>query len=406
MAAGSAGMSSRATRTSTYVMSLPYRSCVAAHRAERHNTSACQASHLEKGVRTYGPTPRLLRGEPVAALRYYVNRLGYEILVVGVDESDGAADALRWAVREADVHDAKVTAVMAWGFLDQHHTIVAERFDPSYADDDALEAAQQPMSWPRTRRCVAVTCRVLNLARQPYYRWLKCPVSDAEWEQAHLANALFDARTDLQPSTPSNSPRSIYSDRARYHHDPRDGTSRLTQPVTRSCSSPQRFERNLIMTRTTTRLVVAALAIGALTLAACGDDDTTAGTEASPRTVEIDMRDIEFSPDEVDVEAGETVRFVFHNRGDVTHDAFIGDEAAQDDHEMEMRGEGEMSEMSDMGDEGGEGHDAMDDENGITVMPGETGEITHTFTEGDDLLIGCHEAGHYDAGMRIMINMS
>jgi uncharacterized cupredoxin-like copper-binding protein len=57
----------------------------------------------------------------------------------------------------------------------------------------------------------------------------------------------------------------------------------------------------------------------------------------------------------------------------------------------------------------GEGHDSMGDEGGITVMPGETGEtgeITHTFAEGDDLLVGCHEAGHYDAGMRIMINMS
>ncbi|MGC4897504.1 hypothetical protein [Micromonospora sp. DT31] len=27
---------------------------------------------------------------------------------------------------------------------------------------------------------VAVTCRVLNIARQPYYRWLAQPVGDAE----------------------------------------------------------------------------------------------------------------------------------------------------------------------------------------------------------------------------------
>jgi transposase InsO family protein len=40
---------------------------------------------------------------------------------------------------------------------------------------------------------VTVTCRVLNLARQPYYRWLAAPVTDAEWVQAHRANALFDA---------------------------------------------------------------------------------------------------------------------------------------------------------------------------------------------------------------------
>lgn len=43
---------------------------------------------------------------------------------------------------------------------------------------------------------VAVTCRVLKLARQPYYRWLACPVTDAELEEAYRANALFDAHRD------------------------------------------------------------------------------------------------------------------------------------------------------------------------------------------------------------------
>src|SRR5690625_2458306 len=39
----------------------------------------------------------------------------------------------------------------------------------------------------------AVACRVLKLCRQAYYRWLKQPVTDAEWARAHRANALFDA---------------------------------------------------------------------------------------------------------------------------------------------------------------------------------------------------------------------
>ena len=43
---------------------------------------------------------------------------------------------------------------------------------------------------------VVVTCRVLKLARQPYYRWLADPVTDAEYVQAHRANALFDAHRD------------------------------------------------------------------------------------------------------------------------------------------------------------------------------------------------------------------
>ena len=43
---------------------------------------------------------------------------------------------------------------------------------------------------------VAVSLRVLKLARQPYYRWLATPVTDAELAEAYLANALFDAHRD------------------------------------------------------------------------------------------------------------------------------------------------------------------------------------------------------------------
>ena len=43
---------------------------------------------------------------------------------------------------------------------------------------------------------VAVTCRVLKLARQPYYRWLANPITDAELTEAYRANALFDAHRD------------------------------------------------------------------------------------------------------------------------------------------------------------------------------------------------------------------
>ena len=43
---------------------------------------------------------------------------------------------------------------------------------------------------------VTVTCRVLKIARQPYYRWLAAPVTDAELDEAWLANAIFDAHRD------------------------------------------------------------------------------------------------------------------------------------------------------------------------------------------------------------------
>ena len=43
---------------------------------------------------------------------------------------------------------------------------------------------------------VAVACRVLGIARQPYYRWRTRPVTATELERAYRANALFDAHRD------------------------------------------------------------------------------------------------------------------------------------------------------------------------------------------------------------------
>lgn len=58
------------------------------------------------------------------------------------------------------------------------------------------------MTYPLVRELAAdgvpvtVTCRVLKIARQPYYRWLVEPYSVVEWERAHRINALIDAHGD------------------------------------------------------------------------------------------------------------------------------------------------------------------------------------------------------------------
>ena len=54
-----------------------------------------------------------------------------------------------------------------------------------------LAATGAPVGVP-----VSVTCRVLGLARQPYYRWIVQPVTAAELEEAYRADALFDAHRD------------------------------------------------------------------------------------------------------------------------------------------------------------------------------------------------------------------
>jgi len=59
-------------------------------------------------------------------------------IVVGVDESEGAAEALRWAVREAGARDATLTAVLVWGWLDQHPLDAEHPFDPDFGEADAV----------------------------------------------------------------------------------------------------------------------------------------------------------------------------------------------------------------------------------------------------------------------------
>ena len=50
-----------------------------------------------------------------------------------------------------------------------------------------LAAAGAPV-----RVSVAVACRVLGFSKQAYYQWLANPVSDRDWDEAHLINAARD----------------------------------------------------------------------------------------------------------------------------------------------------------------------------------------------------------------------
>ena len=141
------------------------------------------------------------------------------------------------------------------------------------------------------------------------------------------------------------------------------------------------------------RRVLFLLAIPVLAaLAACGSGDeptATAGPDGA-RVVEVEMRDIAFAPTAVDVRAGETVRFVFKNTGQVVHDAFIGDQAAQDEHERETRGGGDHGAGS----------------NAVSVKPGKTAQLTYTFERPGQILIGCHQPGHYTGGMKAAVNIA
>ena len=141
------------------------------------------------------------------------------------------------------------------------------------------------------------------------------------------------------------------------------------------------------------RRLIAVLSVPALLLlGACGsgDDEPALASAGEDRTVEIEMRDIAYAPSSVDVRAGEKVRFVFTNTGQVTHDAFIGDAAAQDEHEKDMRS----------------GHDHGAASNAISLKPGKQGQLVHTFERPGQVIIGCHEPGHYTGGMKVTVNVA
>lgn len=61
-------------------------------------------------------------------------------VVVGVDGSEGAGAALRWAYHEAQLRHLELTAVMAWTYLDQHHPGGGQDFAPDYDQEEATAA--------------------------------------------------------------------------------------------------------------------------------------------------------------------------------------------------------------------------------------------------------------------------
>ncbi len=145
----------------------------------------------------------------------------------------------------------------------------------------------------------------------------------------------------------------------------------------------------------TPRSITLVGVVSVLLIAACGGDDDINANEVpdgdAGTAIEVEMRDIAFSPTSIDVEAGDTVRFVFTNTGKLTHEAYIGDAAAQEDHADEMASMGGM-------DHGGD--------DVLTVEPGKTGELTYTFDDAGTVQIGCHEPSHFEAGMVMDVAVS
>ena len=142
-----------------------------------------------------------------------------------------------------------------------------------------------------------------------------------------------------------------------------------------------------------------------------------AAAASATRTVNIEMTDLAFSPKTLEVKAGETVRFVLINKGQLLHEFNLGDAAMHAEHQKEMLKMQQSGAMTTTGmnhsgmDHSGMDHGAMgqgsmpmtgmthDDPNTVLVEPGKTAELTWTFSGTRDLEFACNVPGHYQAGM-------
>lgn len=140
--------------------------------------------------------------------------------------------------------------------------------------------------------------------------------------------------------------------------------------------------------------------------AAIGEPATAS---AATRTIQVKLGDNFYEPKTIQVKAGETVRFVLTNTGELLHEFNIGTAAMHAEHQKEMlammesgmlTATGINTDMSKMDHSKMGGHSMKhDDPNSALVEPGKTKEIVWTFTQAADLEFACNVPGHYEAGM-------
>jgi uncharacterized cupredoxin-like copper-binding protein len=110
------------------------------------------------------------------------------------------------------------------------------------------------------------------------------------------------------------------------------------------------------------------------------------------RTVNVDMADsMRFTPADIAVKQGETVRFVVKNSGQLKHELVLGTEQELKEHYEAMKKNPEMEHA---------------DPNMVTLAAGKTGEIVWQFTKAGKVDFGCLQPGHYDAGMKGVVEVS
>jgi uncharacterized cupredoxin-like copper-binding protein len=111
------------------------------------------------------------------------------------------------------------------------------------------------------------------------------------------------------------------------------------------------------------------------------------------RIIQVDMNDsMRFTPDLLQVAAGEAVKLVVHNSGKLPHEMVIGSEAALKAHALEMK--------QSAGHSDGHAHASGNELLALSVKPGETKEWVIRFDQAQTLQMACLIPGHFEAGMK------
>lgn len=118
-------------------------------------------------------------------------------------------------------------------------------------------------------------------------------------------------------------------------------------------------------------------------------DERAFGREGNPkqvtRVVQLDMSDgFRFTPSDVRVKRGETVKFVVSNSGKLLHEMVLGTTEELKEHAALMKKFPNMEHA---------------DANMAHVQPGTKGEIIWQFTRAGEYQFACLIPGHYEAGM-------
>jgi uncharacterized cupredoxin-like copper-binding protein len=118
-------------------------------------------------------------------------------------------------------------------------------------------------------------------------------------------------------------------------------------------------------------------------------DEHTFGKEGDPkhidRTITVDMNDtMRFTPSNIKVKQGETIRFVVRNKGQALHEMVLGTMDELKKHGELMKKNPEME---------------HDEPFMAHVKPGAQEEMVWQFTKAGDFNYGCLAPGHFEAGM-------